>query len=227
MPADLVLADLVGPDRLLFEEGDRLDGIVRERVEAVHGHGIFSACVVMPTDATAWLMNELERLVATDQIRQLASRYAVAMDSRDLDALVALFVDDVQVGRQERGRDALRRNFDLQLRNIGISILFVGNHVIDFEDDGHARGVVYCKAEIQDGKSWVHQAIQYRDQYEKRGDDWYFLRREHLLWYGIEYREGTEANPLGLAPARWPENHSGKGTLPESWESWQRFWDDS
>ena len=169
-------------------------------------------------------MDDLERLIATDQIRQLASRYAVAMDARDLDALVALFVDDVRVGRQESGREALRRNFDAQLRNIGISILFVGNHVIDLEDDLHARGVVYCKAEIQDGDCWVHQAIQYRDQYEKREGTWYFVRREHLLWYGIEHAAGSGANPLALEPANWPKKHAGKGTIPESWPSWQRFW---
>jgi ketosteroid isomerase-like protein len=169
-------------------------------------------------------MDELERLVATDRIRQLASRYAVAMDARDLDALVALFVDDVQVGRQVQGREALRQNFDAQLRNIGISILFVGNHVIDFEDDRHARGIVYCKGEIQAGDCWVEQAIQYRDVYEKRGQSWYFVRRRHLLWYGIEHPPGSPANPLALEPANWPEKHAGKGSLPESESSWRRFW---
>ena len=169
-------------------------------------------------------MDELERLIATDQIRQLASRYAVAMDARDLDTLVALFVDDVRVGREARGRAALRENFDAQLRNIGISILFVGNHVIDFDDDRHARGIVYCKGEIQDGERWVQQAIQYRDVYEEREGRWYFVRRRHLLWYGIENGPDSPANPLRLEPANWPEKHAGKGTLPESEPSWRRFW---
>ncbi len=44
----------------------------------------------------------VERLLAYEEIRQLAARYAVATDARDLDALVALFVDDVQVGRDLR-----------------------------------------------------------------------------------------------------------------------------
>jgi len=54
-------------------------------------------------------MDDVQRLIATDQIRQLASRYAVAMDARDLDALVALFVDDVRVGRNAQGRAECRR----------------------------------------------------------------------------------------------------------------------
>jgi ketosteroid isomerase-like protein len=169
-------------------------------------------------------MDDLERLVAIDQIRQLASRYAVAMDARDLDALVALFVEDVRVGADLSGREALRESFDRQLREIGISILFVGNHVIDFQDDQHATGVVYCKGEIQDGDRWVHQAIRYQDRYERRDDEWRFVRRIHRLFYGIAYEPGAAANPLALAPANWPENHAGKGTLPESLEPWQRFW---
>ncbi|MEE8146958.1 MAG: nuclear transport factor 2 family protein, partial [Longimicrobiales bacterium] len=94
------------------------------------------------------------------------------------------------------------------------------NHVIDLDDDDHAHGVVYCKGEIQDGERWITQAIQYRDRYQRRNGRWYFVRRKHLLWYGSELGQ----SPLGLPPANWPEHNTGKGTLPESWESWQRFW---
>ncbi len=165
-------------------------------------------------------MTDVERLVAYEEIRQLASRYALALDSRDLDGLVALFVEDVQVGRAHSGRSALRDRFDRQLREVGITILFVGNHVIDLEGAGHASGVVYCRAEIQDGERWIHQAIQYRDRYESRNGHWLFVRRQHLLWYGTESHE----NPLTLPPANWPENHTGRGTLPECWQSWRRLW---
>ncbi len=165
-------------------------------------------------------MNDTARLLAYEQIRQLADRYALAVDSRDLDALVELFVEDVQVGRDRFGREALREDFARQLREVGITILFVSNHVIDLDDDDHARGVVYCKGEIQDGERWITQAIQYRDRYEHRDGRWYFVRRQHLLWYGSELGQ----SPLGLPPANWPEHQTGKGTLPESWESWQRFW---
>ena len=165
-------------------------------------------------------MDDLQRLLAYEEIRQLAHRYSLYMDSRDIDALVGLFVDDVRVGPDRVGREALRRDFERQLRGVGITILFVGNHIIDFDDDDHARGVVYCKGEIQDGERWIHQAIQYRDTYERREGHWYFVRRKHLLWYGAEIGE----NPLALPPANWPEHHTGKGTLPESLETWQRFW---
>ena len=127
-------------------------------------------------------MDALERLIARDEIRDLAHRYALATDSRDLDALVALFVEDVRGGRDETGRKALYRNFEEQLRGVGVTILFVGNHVIEFEDDEHASGTVYCKGEIQDGERWISQAIQYRDRYARRAGRWYFVRRRHHLW---------------------------------------------
>lgn len=165
-------------------------------------------------------MTDLERLVARDEIRELAYRYALAIDSRDIETLVGLFVDDVQVGRDTVGRDALRENFEAQLREVGITILFVGNHLIDLQDESHATGTVYCKNETQLGDRWIQQAIQYRDTYEKRGGRWLFVRRRHLLWYGSEVGQ----NPLRLEPANWPKSQVGRGTLPESWETWQSFW---
>jgi ketosteroid isomerase-like protein len=164
-------------------------------------------------------VNALDRLLAHDEIRQLAARYALAVDSRDLDSLVDLFVPDVHVGRRERGRDALRESFRESLRGIGVSILNVGTQVIDVVDDTHASGHVYCKGEIQDGDRWIHQAILYRDTYERRGDHWYFVRRIHELWYGAE----VGVNPLALPPANWPEHHDGRGTLPERWDTWTEF----
>ena len=165
-------------------------------------------------------VDPVSRLVAHEDIRQLVARYALAIDGRDLDALVALFVDDVRVGRDQFGRDALRASFDAPLRAIGVSILNVGTHVIDFSDGDNATGQVYCKAEIQDGERWIHQAIVYSDTYQRRDGRWYFVRRLHELFYGAEV--GT--NPLTLAPANWPEHHDGLGTLPERWDTWRRFW---
>jgi ketosteroid isomerase-like protein len=165
-------------------------------------------------------MEAPDRLLAYEEIRQLAARYALATDSRDLDALVALFVDDVQVGRGTFGRDALRESFATSLRGVGITILNVGTHVIDLVDDDAATGHVYCKGEIQDGERWIHQAILYRDTYARRDGHWYFVRRRHELWYGAE----VGINPLTLPPANWPEHHDGMGTVPEIWETWRAFW---
>ena len=165
-------------------------------------------------------MTALERVVARDEIRQLACRYALAVDSRDIDSLVSLFVSDVRVGRHASGRDALRDSFVESLSAIGVSILFVGNQVIDFESPDRATGVVYCRGQIQDGEKWIEQAIQYRDTYEQRDGEWLFVRRVHVLWYGVE----TAERPLDKEPANWPERQVGRGTVPEDIPSWSAFW---
>jgi ketosteroid isomerase-like protein len=167
-------------------------------------------------------LSPVERAVARDEIRQLACRYALAIDARDLDLLVSLFVPDVRVGRDGAGRHALRRSFEESLGAIGVTILFVGNHLIDFQDAGHATGVVYCRAQLQDGDRWIEQAIQYRDTYELRDGAWLFVRRVHALWYGVEAAE----RPLAQEPADWPQHHVGRGTVPEDLATWRAFWRD-
>ena len=164
--------------------------------------------------------NTLARLLAHEEIRQLAAHYAVAVDSRDLDALVALFIDDVRVGRDRTGREALRESFDASLRGIGVSMLHVGTHAIDLIDADHATGSVYCLGQIHDGEQWVNQSILYRDTYERRDGHWFFVRRIHELWYG----QRASTDPLDQPPADWPEHHHGRGTVPESWPSWSAFW---
>lgn len=166
----------------------------------------------LDADPIAWL-------VAHEQIRQLASRYAVALDARDLDTLVSLFVEDVWVGRDQTGRDALRANFTEQLRDLGVTILLVGNHVISVVDDDHATGIVSCRGEIEMGDKWVVQAIQYHDSYERRDGTWLFARRRHLLFYGADMLD----RPIGLPLAHWPASAIGKGELPEILPTWQAF----
>lgn len=165
-------------------------------------------------------MDAIAQLLARDEIRQLAERYALAIDCRDLDRLVDLFVPDVVCGRFGNGAQALRRSFESQLRTTGPSVMLVANHVIDFDDDDHAHGVVYGIAESAQPEGWIRQAIQYHDLYEQRDGRWLFVRRKHLLWYGVV----QPTHPLEQAPAEWPKRQIGRGVVPECWESWRRFY---
>ena len=164
---------------------------------------------------------EIDRVIAHDAIRQLVSRYAVAVDSRDLDTLVGLFVDDVRVGSDTAGREALRASFRASLSAVGVTILQVGTHVIDLLDADHATGIVYCSGQIQEGDRWIHQAILYRDAYERRAGAWYFVRRVHELFHGV----AAPTNPLDQEPANWPERSHGRGTAPGSFSTWADFWE--
>ena len=178
-------------------------------------------------DYSSPVHDQTERLLAYEEIRQLVARYATATDAKDIDALVSLYVPDVRISSKRSGRAELHDLMTDALRLVGITFLNVGTHLIEISDDNStATGVVYCKAEIQDGgphsNRWIHQAIHYHDVYERREGRWYFAsNRKHLLVYGADHGD----NPLLLDGANWPDSQTGRGTHPQALASWQNFFD--
>lgn len=169
--------------------------------------------------------DRLDRLESLADIRQLAVRYAQAVDARDLDALVALFVPDVRVGRDGRGRGELRRWFAAGLRDLRVTIHLVAGHVVDLDGPDAARGVVYCHDEIEPiSGSWHHGMLQYWDTYRRvpgvGGPEWCFERRQFRRWYRVDALE-RPAPGAGRATGRDPRSTA---QLPEAFESWGRFW---
>jgi hypothetical protein len=154
-----------------------------------------------------------------EELRQLAYRYAEAVDGRDLDGLVALFVPDVRVGRDRHGRDALAAWFDPVLRTFGVSIHFVGNHRITLDGE-RASGVVYCRAEHEVDDRWLVMMIQYWDSYRRHDGEWLFERRKEKVFYGADQLD----RPTGPLKNRWPGREPVAADLPSAWPSWDRFW---
>jgi hypothetical protein len=175
----------------------------------------------LPDDADG----RLDRLESLAEIRQLPVRYALALDSRDMDAMVALFTPDVRVGREASGRDALRAWFVKTLSEPKMSVHFVGNHIVDFDDADHARGVVYCRDELgRPNGGWDYGMLQYWDTYVRvdgpDGREWCFDRRKFLRWYMVDALE-RPYHGAGVG-----DDHDALTTqqLPEAFESWNRFW---
>ena len=162
-----------------------------------------------------------DRLNATRQIQQLASRYALTLDSRNMDDMVSLFIEDVQLGRDRFGREALREHFHKVLSPFTTSFHLIGNHTIDFDDDDHAHGIVYCRAEHEDREHWVVAALHYWDTYERRQGRWYFARRKVVTLYVADMLE----RPVGPVKRRWPGRPQQVCELPAAWPTWKRFWD--
>jgi hypothetical protein len=178
---------------------------------------------VTAADVSRW-----RRMADRDEIRQLAYRYAWGMDSRDLEVVVELFAPGPgSVTDQAFRRERLRRSLDRSMRTVGVTILFVGNHLIEFDAEDEAHGLVYCRGAVEalDGGrpgQMVEQAILYRDEYRRPAGEWRFRSRTHELWYGVE----TAEHPLDQRPAEWPTHHDGLGTVPYGEPSWQAFWAD-
>jgi SnoaL-like domain len=101
----------------------------------------------------AELAARVERLESESEIRQLVARYSLALDMRDLDSLCGLFPEDVRVGREQRGRDALKRWFDDTLRGQFTGTAHVtGNHLIEF--DAPPRSWLRCPSRLPSASSW-------------------------------------------------------------------------
>jgi hypothetical protein len=86
------------------------------------------------------LLARIDRLESTEAIRQLAARYSLSLDMRDLDAHVNLFAPDIRVSREKTGRAHLKRWLDdtLRLQFTGTSH-HIGNHIIEFDDADNAQ----------------------------------------------------------------------------------------
>lgn len=171
------------------------------------------------------LLARLERVEAQLAIGQLPARYALAVDARDLDALVELFAEDVDCGRWGRGREALKTFYASEsiLQAFYRSVHQICGQTLDFQDAEHATGTVYCRAEHEDGEHWVVMAICYFDQYERRDGRWYFVRRDERHWYSTDWLQ-RPGNPTWQ---NWPGKYTGERhqpRLPASFPTWEGFW---
>ncbi len=168
----------------------------------------------------------IDRLESLDEIRQLAAKYSLSLDMRDLDAHVNLFAPDIRVSRDEVGRKHLKQWLDDTLRNqfIGTSH-HIGNHIIEFDDPDHAHGVVYSKNEHETprddgGVDWVIMQMLYWDSYERISGRWYFRRRLPCYWYASDINQP----PIGSKKIRWPDREAYDGAFHDLWPSWKSFW---
>jgi len=172
--------------------------------------------------ADADLAAKIDRLESREQIRQLAFKYALAVDMRDLDAIVSLHVDDVKVKNIGEGRAALKKHFDRTLRNFKGSSHHIGNHIIEFETPDRAIGMVYCHCEHEMGDDWVHMKMLYLDNYERRKGAWFFSRQRFLgSWYAAEWR----APPVGPQKIRWPGRKPVDGKFHDAFPTYKEFWE--
>lgn len=164
----------------------------------------------------------IARLEAVEEIRQLVARYALALDSRDVTTLANLFVPDVEVHSGLHGREALAQWFDPILRPYRTTFHLIGNHLIEFDDDSHARGILYCRPEHEVDDLWVVMPVVYEDVYERTEGHWYFRSRRPHAFYAADVLE----HPLEVENRfHFPNNpFITRATLPERWSTWREFW---
>lgn len=168
-------------------------------------------------------VERLDRLESTLAIQQLPCRYAIAVDSRDIDTWLSLWVEDIDCGRYGKGREALRNFIDPAVRTFYRSIHLICGHVIDFVDADHATGKVYCRAEHEAEGKWIAMAICYFDSYRRDKGRWYFESRNEQHWYSVDVLE----RPEGPDFQRWERWKHREPKLPGRFPSWAPFWSTS
>jgi SnoaL-like domain len=178
-----------------------------------------------PELADRQLAGRIERIEASLAIQQLAIRYAMAVDARDLDAWVGCFRPDVDMGRHGTGREALRRYIDPMVRRFYRSVHQICGHRIELADPDpaggldRAAGAVYCRAEHEVGEEWIVMAICYFDEYARVDGEWFFSRRRERHWYAAD----VTRTPQSAGFAGWAGSSQPK--LPAEFASWAPFWD--
>jgi len=203
-----------------------LSFIVPGSIDGVTGGAVTMAETPLLGPLLAPLLERIERLEALDAIRQLPAKYALALDMRDMDAMVGLFPADVRVGSSvsgggASGRAALRAYMDRTLRSpfTGTSH-HIGGHIIEFDDATRAHGIVYSKNEHETGDQWVIMQMMYVDDYVRDGGRWYFARRLPLYWYATDLNKP----PLGDNKMRWPGTEWSDGGFHKLFPSFAEYW---
>jgi ketosteroid isomerase-like protein len=176
------------------------------------------------------VLDRLDRVESHLAIGQLAARYALALDSRDIDTMVALFVPDVRVGGagDGHGREALRTFFNANLSHFYRSMHLISGHVIDFDDADHAHGSVHCRAEHEDGDRWGVMVMNYKDRYARVDGEWFFTRRRLQPLYSCDISEHPSGPDFNRGWHRGEATSEGAtewpARLPGEYETFAGFW---
>jgi hypothetical protein len=162
-----------------------------------------------------------ERAADVVDIQQLAIRYAIGVDQRDVDLVADQFVPDVACGHWGTGREAFKQMYTENDATIDVTIHRVTNHMVDIVDADRATGIVYLDADhrMHDG-TWARLTGAYHDDYVRIDGRWLIEARKLLFWFRDAdalpptTRRDTEYRTF----AKWP-------TLPDAWPTWHAFWE--
>ena len=170
----------------------------------------------------------LARIEARQEIAELITRYAVACDEHDMDALAEQFTTDAVFDTpnglmRARGRDQIVAMFDRVLAIRGPGYHWTHDHIIRFDrgSDDRASGLIFGHAETTPNGVHSLAAMKYDDEYRIEDGRWRFAARTIRFLYYVpvgEYR-GALGRPdrVVAGDARLSADY------PESLSVWQAF----
>lgn len=172
------------------------------------------------------ILARLRRIEDRTEIEELVTRYAMACDDRDLDALAGCFTADgafVSVGGRIEGRPALIEYYTERFQHYGPSYHVPHRVVLDELTEGTARGVVLAHSELMlDGGLFV-TAHRYRDRYRCEDGRWRVAERACEFLYGAPLRDLLDLDHA-QPRRRWPGVEPVEADIPEQLATWKAFY---
>lgn len=166
---------------------------------------------------TDGLERRVQRLEDRFAIGDLVVTYATLLDDAQWDALGELFTEDGVFGSPHStttGRQAVVENFRVKHAPFTWTWHDPHGHVVEFDDDDHARGTVIAYAELGNAETTIVTSIRYHDDYRRVDGRWRFARRTVLSLYGLP--DDERATGLGHQERRrWPGRPSAAAELPD------------
>jgi hypothetical protein len=132
----------------------------------------------------------LAKLESREAIRNLCSRYSLAVDDHDFTSLTALFARDARYGWVSDadptvGRDAIGALLESRIAPAGPSFHVNHDMLVDWDDSDpeRATGIVFCHAEVSPAGRHLVGAIRYHDVYVREEGRWLFAERRLAFLY--------------------------------------------
>lgn len=139
-------------------------------------------------------MDDIERMVALEEIFRLKGRRDRALDTKDWEGYISLHVPEhVSENEGEQPRHGARENAEGVARILEgiLTVHHCHTPEITFESPTSACGVWGMEDILVDAQSkrlLLHGFGFYHERYEKRGDDWLFCWRQLRRTFVFDYR---------------------------------------
>ncbi|WP_425407891.1 nuclear transport factor 2 family protein [Hyphococcus sp.] len=176
----------------------------------------------MTTDIEA----RLKRLEDREDIRALAARYTFVVDNRDIEGIASCFAEHARFRSKDgvmnaRGHNEIMDQFRGRFSVLGPGAHYSHDHVVWFEDDDVACGLMSAHAElIRNGKPMI-ASLRYEDQYIRDKSRWVFADRLLSFFYYLNTEDYLEC--LGEKKRMRAYEEAQAADFPEALTTWRDY----
>jgi uncharacterized protein (TIGR02246 family) len=159
----------------------------------------------------------IRRLEDRVELTDLATRYFLASDFDDYEAIARYFTPDGSFAADgfpaSVGNEAIAESIRGSRSYFGITIHTPHYVLVDFLDDDNATGLVGAHLEIAVGGKTVFAAVRYEDVYVRQDGEWRFRSRNMRTVHAQPWEDVATSLTAEL-PIRWPGGEPAPSSYP-------------